>query len=396
MHLHACIALILGFGGILIFWKIFLVIIIIRKKTQLKLARVMSARSVRTLIRDSSALLSIAYEYGRPISLNFIQKRRIRCSIRDDQLYVNRLIQSLAPIRPQKNKKASLVIFDKDGTLICFHATWVPWAVNVAKRISKAINVNVEKEIYSLLGLQKEEQRVQSGLLAEGTMAQIHDAIARLLINRGIEAAEAVKYVMVAVLESNESSGDSAKEIFDLRSLFRQLQDNGIKIAICTSDSRKGTMTTLRRLRLEDYIDMTVCGDDAGSMPKPHPHNALSICRALDVDPQDALIVGDTLADMGMGRSANLGSTVGVLSGVCGINELRPQADHIVHDVGELLPIVLDMTSATDIIVPCCDMMLNLHNLPKSLCNNVNDDICFISSFISPDESHLLPRDDRR
>ncbi|MCP9266103.1 Pyrophosphatase PpaX [Dirofilaria immitis] len=317
----------------------------------------MSARSVRTLIRDSSALLSIACklflfrsnksavrssrvigaekptsdaicdifhsslmlcysskdEYGRPISLNFIQKRRIRCSIRDDQLYVNRLIQSLAPIRPQKI-------------------------------ISKAINVNVEKEIYSLLGLQKEEQRVQSGLLAEGTMAQIHDAIARLLINRGIEAAEAVKYVMVAVLESNESSGDSAKEIFDLRSLFRQLQDNGIKIAICTSDSRKGTMTTLRRLRLEDYIDMTVCGDDAGSMPKPHPHNALSICRALDVDPQDALIVGDTLADMGMGRSANLGSTVGVLSGVCGINELRPQADHIVHDVGELLPIVLDMT----------------------------------------------------
>lgn len=45
---------------------------------------------------------------------------------------------------------------------------------------------------------------------------------------------------------------------------------------------------------------------------------------------QDALVVGDTLADMGMGRSANLGGTVGVLSGVCGSSELRPQADHIV------------------------------------------------------------------
>ncbi|EFO24938.1 hypothetical protein LOAG_03545 [Loa loa] len=303
----------------------------------------MSARSVRTLIRNSSALLSIAYEYGRPFPFTFIQNRLTRRSIRDDQVFASRPEQTLAPMRCQKNNKASLVIFDKDGTLICFHSTWVPWAINVTKKISETINMNVKKEIYSLLGLHEQEERVQSGLLAEGTMAQIRDAIARFLINRGIESAEAVKLVMAAILESNESSGYNVKEIFDLRSLFQQLQENGIKIAICTSDSRKGTLTTLRRLRLEDYIDMVVCGDDAGSIPKPHPHNALSICRTLNVDPQDAIVVGDTLADMGMGRSANLGSTVGVLSGVCDINELRPQADHIVHDVGELLPIVLDM-----------------------------------------------------
>uniref|UniRef100_A0A183H609 HAD hydrolase, family IA, variant 1 n=1 Tax=Onchocerca flexuosa TaxID=387005 RepID=A0A183H609_9BILA len=302
-----------------------------------------SRSTVSDFLHNKSQKVYILDEYGRPFPFTFIQKRRIQRSIRDDQVFANRLLQTLAPLRRQKNKKASLVIFDKDGTLICFHSTWVPWAINVTEKICEAINMNVEKEIYSLLGLQKEQQRVKSGLLAEGTMAQIHDAIARLLINRGIETAEAVKHVMVAILESNESSRHNVKEIFDLRSLFRQLRDNGIKIAICTSDSRKGTLTTLQRLQLEDYIDMVVCGDDAGSMPKPHPHNALSICRMLDVDPQDALVVGDTLADMRMGRSANLGSTVGVLSGVCGINELRPQADHIVRDVSELLPIVLDM-----------------------------------------------------
>ncbi|KAL3982010.1 Haloacid dehalogenase-like hydrolase family protein [Acanthocheilonema viteae] len=303
----------------------------------------MSARSVRTLIRNSSALLSIAYEYGRPFPFTFLQKRHIRHSIRDDQVFANRPTQTLAPIRSQKKKKASLVIFDKDGTLICFHSTWVPWAINVAKKISESTKMNIEQEIYSLLGLHEMEQRVQSGLLAEGTMAQIRDAIARLLINRGIEAAEVLKHVMAAILEANEASGHNVKEIFNLRLLFQQLRDHGIKIAVCTSDSRKGTLNTLRHLQLEDHIDMVVCGDDAGSIPKPHPHNALSICRMLDVDPQDTLVVGDTLADMGMGRSANLGSTVGVLSGVCNINELRPQADHIVHDVGELLPIVLDM-----------------------------------------------------
>uniref|UniRef100_A0A915PC07 Uncharacterized protein n=1 Tax=Setaria digitata TaxID=48799 RepID=A0A915PC07_9BILA len=291
----------------------------------------MSARSVRTLIRNSSALLSIVCEYGRPFPFTYIQRRRFRRSGRDDQMSTSRLMQTLAPTRCQKNvfKKASLVIFDKDGTLICFHAIWVPWAINVAKRISETTNMDVEAEIYSLLGLHKEERRVQPGLLAEGTMSQIRDAISRLLINRGIEAADAVKHVMAAILESSDCNEHSVKEIFDLRSLFLQLRENGIKIAICTSDSRKGTITALRQLHLESHIDMVVCGDDAGSIPKPHPHNALSICRTLDVDPQDTLVVGDTLADMKMGRSANLGSTVGVLSGVCGINELRPHADHI-------------------------------------------------------------------
>lgn len=52
-------------------------------------------------------------------------------------------------------------------------------------------------------------------------------------------------------------------------------------------------------------------------------------------------MVGDTLADMGMGRSANLGATVGVLSGIGDRHELNPHADHLVKHVGELLPIVL-------------------------------------------------------
>jgi phosphoglycolate phosphatase-like HAD superfamily hydrolase len=41
-------------------------------------------------------------------------------------------------------------------------------------------------------------------------------------------------------------------------------------------------------------------------------------------------MVGDTVADMHMGRLAKLGTTVGVLSGVGDSHELGIHADHIV------------------------------------------------------------------
>lgn len=52
--------------------------------------------------------------------------------------------------------------------------------------------LRVADEIYALLGFNDSENRVRSGLLAEGTMAQIRDAIARLLISHGIQASDAI------------------------------------------------------------------------------------------------------------------------------------------------------------------------------------------------------------
>uniref|UniRef100_A0AC35G9R2 Phosphoglycolate phosphatase n=1 Tax=Panagrolaimus sp. PS1159 TaxID=55785 RepID=A0AC35G9R2_9BILA len=101
-------------------------------------------------------------------------------------------------------------------------------------------------------------------------------------------------------------------------------------------------MTALRSLDLEKYVDIIVCGDDEGALPKPHPQNALSICRALNIDPADALMVGDTLADMRMGKLAKLGGTIGVLSGIGEYDELSPYADYMIEHVGKVLPIVLD------------------------------------------------------
>uniref|UniRef100_A0A914VFE7 Uncharacterized protein n=1 Tax=Plectus sambesii TaxID=2011161 RepID=A0A914VFE7_9BILA len=241
-------------------------------------------------------------------------------------------------------KNASLVIFDKDGTLICFHSMWVPWALSTAERIEEASNLKeseIAKEVYRLLGFCPIEKKVRPGLLAEATMGEIRERLVHLLVEHGLESDKAIQVVDECVQDCDTTSSNTLKQIGNLKHMFEELKAHNVKIAVCTADSRRGTLGALRGLGLEQYIDIIVCGDDAGTQPKPSPHNALAICKAMGVEPADAFMVGDTLADMGMGRSAKLGGTIGVLSGVAKEMELSPMADHVVVDVGEVLPILL-------------------------------------------------------
>lgn len=245
----------------------------------------------------------------------------------------------------KKQQKHSLVIFDKDGTLICFNSMWVPWAKTVVSTLGQITGIgNIGNDICQLLGFCPIHEQVKHGLLAHGTMGQIRDSIVAVLVQKGVAKQRALQMVKNAVPEGDTSG--TLRQITDLQMLFTTLRDNQIKVAICTSDSRAATLSTLRHLGLEQLVDFVMCGDDEQSVPKPSPHNALHICRELGVQPEEALMVGDTIVDMTMGRAARLGATVGVLSGIGNHEELQPEADHIINDVGDLLPLVLWEKSA--------------------------------------------------
>merc|ERR1719295_2040104 len=110
--------------------------------------------------------------------------------------------------------------------------------------------------------------------------------------------------------------------------------ERDIKIAICTSDSREGTIEFLERMGLQSMVDIIVCGDDGVSKSKPDPHNAEYICKQLGVKCSDAI----------MGQAANLGLTIGVLTGV-GAHRDLVDADIIVQDVTSVIDLISPIES---------------------------------------------------
>jgi phosphoglycolate phosphatase len=60
-------------------------------------------------------------------------------------------------------------------------------------------------------------------------------------------------------------------------------------------------------------------------------------CRACSISPAEAVMVGDSVADLQMGRAAGVGWNVGVTSGVSPAGLLAPLADMILTNVGDLI-----------------------------------------------------------
>ncbi|HET9522440.1 MAG TPA: HAD-IA family hydrolase, partial [Candidatus Limnocylindrales bacterium] len=122
----------------------------------------------------------------------------------------------------------------------------------------------------------------------------------------------------------------------DLTRLFRALRDSGRRLALATTDDRAPTDATLRALGIRDDVAALACGDDDLGR-KPEPGMVLAICAALATAPERAAVVGDTPADLLMGRAAGAGRVIGVLTGLGTPADLEPIADVVLGSVEELL-----------------------------------------------------------
>lgn len=113
-----------------------------------------------------------------------------------------------------------------------------------------------------------------------------------------------------------------AHPLVDLPALLGRLRADGRRIAIATSDDREPTVRTIAALGIERLLDAVVCADD-GVPNKPAPDPVLHLCALLGVSVARTAVIGDSPADIAMGRRAGAGLVVGVRTGIGGDADLE-------------------------------------------------------------------------
>ena len=113
----------------------------------------------------------------------------------------------------------------------------------------------------------------------------------------------------------------------------------GLRLGCVTNKAERFTLELLERTGFGATFDVVVCGDQV-ARKKPDPMALLLACERLELDPREALFIGDSVNDVQAARAA--GAPVWCVP--YGYNEGRPAAslpcDRIVASLAEAAELI--------------------------------------------------------
>ena len=229
-----------------------------------------------------------------------------------------------------------LLVFDKDGTLIEFHLMWGGWVDRLAGRLEASTGLSLRAGLYSLLGVDAGTGLVHAhGLLAATPMSRIREAVEAFVADAGA-GAERAGVAVDAAWDAPDPVA-LARPVTALAPLLGRLRRVVRLFAVATSDDREPTLRTLAALGIAGEFADLACADD-GHPNKPAPDPVLRLCERLGVPPDRTAVVGDSPADLRMGRAAGVARTIAVLTGVGDVATLESLADVVLPSIAELAP----------------------------------------------------------
>jgi len=222
------------------------------------------------------------------------------------------------------------ILFDKDGTLLDYAATWLP-ANRVAALAAARGDAELSRHLLVVGGYDPTEERVAgNAVLAAGSNREIAASWMEHL--EGWRHDE-LTHLLDTIFE--EHSGAQSVPVTELRPLLARLRGRALRLGVATNDSRRGAEASLRPFDVLPLLDF-LAGYDSGHGFKPEPGMVHAFCVATGLAAAEVMVVGDNLHDMEMGRRAGAGSVVGVLTGNGRRDELAAHADHVIDSILDL------------------------------------------------------------
>ncbi len=217
------------------------------------------------------------------------------------------------------------LVFDKDGTLFDFRATWSAWTrallleltegqEDPAIRIGQAIGYDLRTGDFA----------PDSHVIAH-TPAEIADVMIPFLPD--------VTSALVARMSSLATETDLVAMI-ELALAFRCAEGGGTGRSALPPTISTVPARCIDQAGVLEFFDF-VSGFDSGYGAKPEPGPLLAFTAARGLVPAEVAMVGDSVHDLVAGRAAGM-RTVGVLTGIAGKDDLAPYADVVLPHIGHL------------------------------------------------------------
>ncbi|TPI48921.1 HAD family hydrolase [Mesorhizobium sp. B2-9-1] len=222
------------------------------------------------------------------------------------------------------------ILFDKDGTLVDFNATWLGVADFMAMDAAEGDRWKADR-LLAAAGFDFVTKRFKpDSIFASGSNMDVVE----LWFPRLSEEDQ-----MHAVSRFNEitSAQGSAMAVAlpGVVDSLRALHKRSYRMGVATNDSTSGAEKTLATLGIAQLFDAAF-GYDAVANSKPAPDTVVAFCDLTGLKPGEIAMVGDNRHDLEMARAGGCGLAVGVLSGTGTRDSLAPMADVVLDSVADL------------------------------------------------------------
>jgi phosphoglycolate phosphatase len=222
------------------------------------------------------------------------------------------------------------ILFDKDGTLVDFEATWFAIGDLLALQAAGGDRAKADA-LMELAGYDFARRCFKAdSVFAAGTNA---DIVALWYP----EASLKDRQEMTTGFDrfTAEEGAKQSVPLLGSQDAIARLHGLGFRLGVATNDSTGGAEKTLLALGVAQMFDAAY-GYDAVANPKPAPDAIHAFCDLTGLKPSEIAMVGDNRHDLEMARAGGAGLAVAVLSGTGTRETLAPIADVVLDSIADL------------------------------------------------------------
>ncbi|UCE15693.1 MAG: HAD family hydrolase [Candidatus Bathyarchaeota archaeon] len=220
------------------------------------------------------------------------------------------------------------IIFDLDGTIVVFNLDYKLVRAEVIQFLTKqgfpSSLFSMKESVFSML--KKVELYLKNKDKGELDVARVKEEVLLVVNRHELEAARTTS-LMPGIPE-----------------MLKTLKKMKLKTAIFTVNAEKSTNYILNRFRIKRFFDAIVPRDFVSAV-KPDPVHLEAALKALNVEPEKAVVVGDSKWDMMCARELNV-VAVGVATGISSPKELmRAGATYLASSLTDIPSLIQQLNA---------------------------------------------------